>query len=233
MRKLRTLIFCAIGLLVNGAAHAAYSYLFEEFPGAEVTNFSDISDSGLIAGHYRDANQDWTAFTFDGTSYSTFSVPGAWGTFARGINSSGVVVGEYGLDRQTIDGGAYRYDSGSYQFFTFPGAEATNFSDISDSGLVAGHYRDANQDWAAFTFDGTSYSTFSVPGAWGTFARGINSSGVVAGEYGLDLQAIDGGGFVASPVPLPGGLILVISGLFSQTAVPTLGGQLVVSRGPR
>ncbi|MBI4697050.1 MAG: hypothetical protein HY749_23855, partial [Gammaproteobacteria bacterium] len=160
MRSLTIIVSFAVGLLANAPTLAAYSYSLVGIPSATITNYSAIANSGIVAGHYGEANQNFTAFTFDGTSYSTFSVPGAWGTFARGINSAGIVVGEYGFNRATGEGGAFVSDGNSFDLFSFPGATTTNFSAIADSGIIAGHYGDANQNFTAFTFDGTSYSTF-------------------------------------------------------------------------
>ncbi len=81
-------------------SHAAlYSIQEYNYPGADYTNFSDINDSGLITGHFgvvSPTDETWTAFTYDGSTYSTFSVPGASDTYARGINSQGDIVGEFG-----------------------------------------------------------------------------------------------------------------------------------------
>ena len=219
----RILLMSLLGVLgVSQMAHAEnVSFKEVAVPGAENTSFSGINDAGVITGHFggRDPTNQvngftYTAFTYDGSSYSTFSAPGAWGTFARGINSQGVVVGEYGLIAG--GGGAFIYDGGSFTLVNAPGAENTNFSGINDKGLIAGHFggRDpASQgngfSYTAFTYDGSSYSTFSVPGAWGTFARGINSQGVVVGEFGRDgIPAA----YIATPVPEPTTWALLLAG---------------------
>jgi hypothetical protein len=201
----------------------ATAYTFREFnhPGANEnsTSFSSINDAGLIAGYYGSGtpgNEIFTAFTFDGITYSSFSVPGAWGTFARGINSSGIVVGEFGLTGG--GGGAFIYDGTSFTTFDHPEANenSTSFSSITDAGLIAGYYGSGtpgNEIFTAFTFDGIAYSTFSVPDAWGTFARDINSDGIVVGEFGLT----DGGGgaFIAEIVPEPSTIALVCLGILA------------------
>jgi hypothetical protein len=98
---------------LTGGGGGAFSYdgttftIVNYLGGPETsTSFDAINDSGLIAGVYgsETPEDNSTSFTYDGQSFSTFSVPGAWGTFARGINSDGVIVGEFGRDS---GGGAF------------------------------------------------------------------------------------------------------------------------------
>ena len=91
---------------VPQGAHAGAMVITEvAVPGADSTNLRGINDAGVVAGSFGvngPTGTVYTAFTYDGSSYSPFSVPGSTGTFGRGINSLGEVVGDFG----TSTGGA-------------------------------------------------------------------------------------------------------------------------------
>jgi hypothetical protein len=114
------------------------------------------------------------------------------GTFAMGINNSGVITGSY-LDVNEVNYGFLRAPDGKYTTFQAPGADTTpgsfngtSPSAINDLGVVTGSYGDAKSFFHGFLRgpDG-KYVTFDVPGAggYGTFPIAINLEATVVGYY--------------------------------------------------
>jgi probable HAF family extracellular repeat protein len=127
-----------------------------------------------------------------GGSYQTLRGP------AYGINSSGQIVGDFGL-----------YSDGNYTRLV-PGYLANG---INDAGEIVGLYLDANNNDHGFLYRNGSYLTVDVPGAIRTDAYGINDAGQIVGEY-EDANFV-GHGFVATPTPEPTTIVLSIVGGFS------------------
>jgi uncharacterized membrane protein len=76
-----------------------------DFPGAlGVTEAEGINDAGIIVGWYVASGGSILAFASKNGKYSSFSYPGAKGTFASAINASGQIVGEYTFDFRTYHG---------------------------------------------------------------------------------------------------------------------------------
>jgi uncharacterized membrane protein len=71
-------------------------------------------------------------------SFTTFDVPGSFirnSTFAKGINSSGQIVGAY-------DGHGFLLDQGHYTTLDVPGSTWTEAYGINASGQIVGYYHD-------------------------------------------------------------------------------------------
>jgi hypothetical protein len=106
---------------------------------------------------------------------------------AQGVNSSGVIVGDYFTGPgSTPPELGYVLDGSSLTTVDVPGSARTSARDIEDNGTVAG--------WAivggiqeGFIEQGGVYSIFQDPNATsgntGTLFEGINNSGLVAGMW--------------------------------------------------
>jgi uncharacterized membrane protein len=66
-----------------------------QVPGAAGTVPTAISNSGLIAGYYWDANGPTQGFLLNNGQYATINYPGAAWTLLSGVDDAGDVVGQY------------------------------------------------------------------------------------------------------------------------------------------
>ena len=106
------------GATVNGFAYKNGKYQTIIFPGATTqTEANGINDNGIIVGWYVGCSSSCAAYAFASRNgkYISFSYPGAYGTFADGINASGQIVGAY----QLVDG--------SFHGFTTSPTSAADF----------------------------------------------------------------------------------------------------------
>jgi probable HAF family extracellular repeat protein len=136
-----------------------------------------INASGQIVGDY--PNGIYHGFLLSGGNYTSFDVPGAFGTFARGINASGQIVGGY-LDAGHMYHG-FLLSGGNYTTFDVPGGNNAFAHAINASGQIVGSYNYPNQQ--GFLFSGGSYTTIDVPGSIATDANGINDAGQIVGGF--------------------------------------------------
>jgi hypothetical protein len=136
-------------------------------PGADTTTGSgygtfpdSINDAGAITGHYVDRNAlgivNHGFLRGPGGDFTTFDAPGASslpgdGTFPRGINRYGAIVGNYSAADKEVNRGFLRSPDGRFTTFQAPGADTTEGSgngtfpvSINDAGAITGHYVDRN-----------------------------------------------------------------------------------------
>lgn len=66
-------------------------------PGVDQGTFPTAFANKTIAGHYVDDTYTWRGFVRKNGVFTVFQIPGqaSFGTFVKGINGSGVVVGQY------------------------------------------------------------------------------------------------------------------------------------------
>ena len=145
-----------------------------------------------------------------GTTFKKLNVPGATGTFAYGINDSGVIVGWY-FDAVGTQHG-YMYN-GSFTTIDPPGSTLTNTWGINNAGNIVGTYTDSSGAFHGFALKGTSYSTFDAPGgSLLTEFTGINNHNQRVGIY-FDSAGVQHGftlaGGAFSDVTAPGAGVVV------------------------
>jgi hypothetical protein len=146
-------------------------------------------------------------FIYNGTTYTSITVPGATSVTPMGVNNAGQVVGGYstGGDYEVFSfGSAHTFDVTGVTQFAFSyiggtlgtltgltsntGAETgyIQASAINNSGTIVGYggFVSPNGE-AAFSYQSGTFTTFVAPGSLGglTTARGINDSGQIVGTF--------------------------------------------------
>jgi probable HAF family extracellular repeat protein len=125
-------------------------------------------------------------------TFTTIDVPGTVITNVEGINTSGVMVGNYATTSNGMAHG-FIYDAGNFTEFDYPNADSTLPFGINDSGIISGSAYIRNSTAAlSFLYDGTTFTTVRAPGDSATLARGINNAGVMVGGDGLTLSGTKG-----------------------------------------
>jgi len=122
--------------------------------GAWPTMASDI-DGDNIVGSYGFGH----SFLYNGTSWTTLDMPGAFWTEAHGIDGSNI-VGTYG----DASGGqhGFFYNGSSWTTLDMPGADATSACGI-DGGNIVGSYTDGFGHSCSFLYDWANWTTLDVP----------------------------------------------------------------------
>lgn len=161
----------------------------------------------------------------------SFDAPGADlnagdynGTFANGVNGSGVITGSY-VDVNNVYHGFLRTLNGDFTTFDAPGADTTpnDYNGtypvaINDLGVVAGYYWDVNSIAHGFLrkADGT-FTTFDVPNSTATVVYTLNWEGAVVGFYA------DQNGLYRAYVRNPDGTFATWAGPTACTTDPSQG----------
>jgi hypothetical protein len=151
-------------------------------------------------------------FSYNGTAFITLNDPlSPNGTAATGISGPNIVgiYADDGVHGFLFNGSTYTTLNDPLAFIPASGPGGTYVFGISGSNVV-GFYYDGSGLQNGFIYDGSSYTTLDDPlGADGTEALGIDGTTVV-GEY-FDSSDV-GHGFIATPVPEPGSITLVLLG---------------------
>ena len=137
-------------------------------------------------------------------------------SFAAGANDAGQIVG---YDRTSTFGGGsvgsawiYTLATGTFEDASIPGNARSAATDINNLGIISGYYADSSfQTSEGFTGLGATFRLIIGDGAAITAVRGANDTGVLVGYFG---SSSDGpvSGFIASPVPEPATLTLLLFG---------------------
>src|SRR5208337_1632585 len=170
-----------------------------------------ISNKGQMVGSYVDASGANHGFLNVGGVFTTVDEPGAWLTAARGVNSTGQVVGYY-YDNTGVHG--FLDIGGVFTTINVPGASYTYAYGINDAGQIVGDYGSGN-GVHGFLDVGGVFTTVDVPGAHWTTITGINNSGQIVGYDYDDVNGVAGPtyGFLATPVsavPEPSSLTISV-----------------------
>ncbi|MGO9110714.1 MAG: PEP-CTERM sorting domain-containing protein [Thermoguttaceae bacterium] len=193
-----------------------------------------VNDSGAIVGQYSTSAAQ-PGFILSGSSLTTINAPAGVNTvFAQGINNNGLVVGFYvGADGNDhgltfsassavnhVGTGTAIADPTIPQIPAEPGATFvfSQILGINDNGLAVGYYGDSTGSQHGFLYNTISqhYSFLDDPnaafdnGVEITQITGINNQGEITGFY-TDANGLPHG-FVATVVPEPGTLLLLLAG---------------------
>ncbi len=147
-----------------------------------------INNNGLIVGttgyggySIAQTNSNFRGCLLNGTNYTLFDFPGAFGTQGRGINDQNAVVGAY------FDASGNRHgflsQGGTNTTVDFPKATSTWINNINNAGQIVGAYILSNNQHGFLLSNGV-YTTVDFPGQpAGTALWDINNRGEVVGNY--------------------------------------------------
>lgn len=119
------------------------------------------------------------------TTIRRLNPPGAIYATAAGVNSTGIVVGTYGLPGKQLRGFAYVVNKNTYHTLMVPGAYYTIPLAVNDAQTIAGTF--ATPDGVThgfFSVNGALPTQYDVPGFTGTVVQGINNAGDFSGTVG-------------------------------------------------
>jgi hypothetical protein len=173
-------------------------------PGTVGNSPEGINDGGVVAGTYFDSKGDHGFIRDANGNYTLFDDPDVVtgkeerGTYVRGIESNGTVVGYY-TGKTGTGHGYIRDEFGNFTNFDAPDAGSgfligTFPRSINEAGEVTGYYVDTHGDDHGFVRDAQGTLTeFSGPDASYTVAFSSNNSGKTVGIWASEEF---GGGFV-------------------------------------
>jgi len=165
--------------------------LIPDVPGHPIANNVAINNKGVLMGSSSQGDvgfyNNTVGWTWDGESYSFFTVPGAsgsgygFGTSPLGINDRGQVTGYYTDDLGLWHG--FLKNRSNITTFDVPGADLTEPFGINDDGDIAGIYYILSPTFQeqGFIYHAGHFVTVEVPGYGGP--TGINNRGEIVGTY--------------------------------------------------
>ncbi len=121
-----------------------------------------------------------------GPTFTSIDYPGAVGTIATGINSAGMIIGDFCSTGCTPHERVHGYilSQGTFTQFDFPGSDFTRPLGINDAGQIVGYFRDvANGMDHGFLLSVGTFTSIDFPGASQTHAIGIDPAGEIFGGY--------------------------------------------------
>jgi probable HAF family extracellular repeat protein len=148
-------------------------------------------------------------------SYITGFPVGTGNNQAVGINNAGTAVGFYQDASGTFHGYIATGMTASTFDVSFAGQMGTQAFGINNHGEIVGDYTDASGTMHGFVYIGGVFYTVDDPAgvAGSTIINGVNDLGQLVGFYADANDNVIG--FVASPVPEPGTLALMGSGILA------------------
>ncbi|HEY1768699.1 MAG TPA: hypothetical protein VGG02_00410 [Chthoniobacterales bacterium] len=180
----KLLLLSALGALAQGSNPTLQVIGTFQLPSTTVSfSPSGIGQSGVIVGSYSPKSGPPTlGFLRDERGrYVSLAYPGAYETFASGVNATSTVCGTY-FDSQMFPHGWF-YAAGSYSSFDYPGAFETFLNGINDAGDFVGNYATSSGDSGPFLDMGGTVIPFDPGVGTDATATGISSNGLITGSY--------------------------------------------------
>ena len=175
-----------IGQVVGGSSLGGFVYsggtftFLPSIDGVSPTAFG-ISNAGLVVGSYRTSPDNMSkGFLYDGTSYSTFNVPGFSSTQIRGISLDGRYL--TGVDDTLNRGFVYDRVTLSLTLLQHPSTGIAIIQGANSAGLVTGSFTGASGGGVIYSVASGSTTVYNtVGGITSPRFRGINDAGLISG----------------------------------------------------
>lgn len=183
--------------------------------GGATSSATAINDSGVVVGAAETSpGSAMHAFCYDGTMHDLGVLRGYSDSWAYGINSSGVIVGDLMSDRSH----AFFYDGTLHDLGTLSisGYVRSEAMGINDSGLIVGSSSMASGFSRAIIYDGTKMldlNTLIAPSSGWRLATAdaINNTGQIL-CYGYDSTGAYHPLLLTPSVPEPSSLLALLAG---------------------
>jgi probable HAF family extracellular repeat protein len=151
-------------------------------PNGVATTLSRRNDQGVQVGWYDPGNNRPKGFVNHGSTFQTFTYPGAVSTFPTSVNKWGTIVGEYmGTDNHFH---GFRWNGGHFTTIHPNGAVDTQVTGINDNGVIVGHFSTGGADENGFIDRNGAITTLNFPGEvgfGGTILTDISDNGQIIG----------------------------------------------------
>jgi probable HAF family extracellular repeat protein len=198
---------------------ASWTYL-PDIAGAFHNLAGGINNHGLVIGNTFDANFTHAdGWTWNGSQYSFFDVPGAdpttGGTITYSVNDRGQIVGYFTDSNGDFHG--YLKTGSIFTQIDFPGGSQTIAYGINDAGVVVGRYVDSADVRHSFLWQDGVFTPFDLSFGTGTRVTGINDRGDLVGFFSDEQGKLHG--FEALVIPEPGTLALLGAGVLVMRVV--------------
>jgi hypothetical protein len=146
-----------------------------DYPGGNSTSPRGVNGGGDVSGYFYDSAGAAHGFIrFRNGSFSPpINEPNGSDTFALGINSSRIVVGDFFSAADSTSHG-FLFSHRTYTQFDVGGLVSTNILGINDANDLVGDFYDDTQT-QGFVDIGGNTTVINIPGALATVAEGINS----------------------------------------------------------
>jgi hypothetical protein len=223
-------VFPLMGTFAQQAANSGSIEVITTFdyPGAGNSTLPQkINERGDVVGVFVDSNKVTRGFVrfSDGSFSAPIVDPNDTVGFTegRGINNSGIVVGDYASPDGSNHG--FFLSGGTFTEYDVPGAVSNSVLGINDAGDFSGSLSYGGGIFQGYVSVGGTITSFSVPGALLTLAYEINNSNQFVVGYYIDNSGIvhgyyrDANGALHFPIDPSGSTATILFGLNDKNQV--------------